>query len=299
VSAIDGQPLAGVTVRIGSHTAVSDATGAFSVSDVAAGQPEMLIAPTIVERHTTAVASANPVVQTLIPSDFDLAAFDQMFRGGGRIERWTTPPPLIVLTTVMNYETNFSDGQNYHAISEQLSDAETDLLISQLTDALALLTGNTFTAFASIERESASSGSTVNTLRPGAIVVGRYKGLQSLANTIGFGRWAADANGQVTAGSIYLDRDFDKTSDQRRLLRTHELGHALGYNHVTTRASVMNPAIGPEPSAFDRVGAVIAFQRVPGNISPDTDPAGPAAARTGGGVYGIASTPSIWSPAVF
>jgi hypothetical protein len=71
---------------------------------------------------------------------------------------------------------------------------------------------------------------------------------------------------------MWLDRDFDKGDARRWLLRTHELGHALGYNHVTVRTSIMNPAIGPEPTDFDRAGAVIAFQRPVGNVSPDTDP---------------------------
>ena len=31
----------------------------------------------------------------------------------------------------------------------------------------------------------------------------------------------------------------------------------------------MNPAIGPEPTDFDRAGAIVAFQRTPGNRSPD------------------------------
>jgi hypothetical protein len=247
----------------------------------------MLTANSIVERHTTvATPLTEPVREALIPSDFDLDAFDQMFRASGGIERWTSAPPLVVLTTVMNYETSFNDGQTYHASSEQLTDAETDLLVSQLTDGLALLTGNTFTAFASVDRERASSGATVNTLRAGMIVVGRYNGVKALANTIGFGRWAADANGQVTG-------------DKRRLLRTHELGHALGYTHVFTRTSIMNPAIGPEPTDFDRQGAIIAFQRVPGNMSPDTDPSGPGIERAGGGVFGIAPTMSIWSRPVF
>jgi hypothetical protein len=71
---------------------------------------------------------------------------------------------------------------------------------------------------------------------------------------------------------MYLDRDFDRNDSRRRLLRIHELGHALGWQHVTSRTSIMNPAIGPEPTDFDRAGAVIAFQRPPGNRSPDTDP---------------------------
>jgi hypothetical protein len=34
----------------------------------------------------------------------------------------------------------------------------------------------------------------------------------------------------------------------------------------------MNPAIGPEPTDFDRAAARIAFQRPPGNRAPDVDP---------------------------
>jgi hypothetical protein len=196
----------------------------------------------------------------------------------------------------MNYTTGFGSQDEYHATSEQLTETETTILIEQLTEALAMLTGNTFTAFASVERESASSGAKVNTLRPGKIVVGRYNGIQGLLNTIGFGRWATNGSGEVVGGAIYLDRDFDKSKDARRLLRTHELGHALGYNHVTARTSIMNPAIGPEATIFDRQGAIIAFQRRPGNQSPDTDPG----TRPSGGVFGIAPAPStvVWSPPV-
>ena len=196
-----------------------------------------------------------------------------MFRGStGRLQRWTTAPSLVVITTAMNYTAGFGDQENFHATSEQLTEAETTVLIDQLTEALALLTGNTFTAFASIERESYSSGDKVNSLRLGKIVIGRYNGIQGLLNTIGFGRWAVGASGEIVGGSIYLDRDYDVSNESRRLLRTHELGHALGYSHVTARQSIMNPAIGPEPTVFDRQGAIIAFQRPPGNQSPDTDP---------------------------
>ena len=71
---------------------------------------------------------------------------------------------------------------------------------------------------------------------------------------------------------MYLDRDFDRDDNRRRLLRIHELGHALGYQHVESRSSIMNPSIGPEPTEFDRAGAVIAFSRPVGNRSPDVDP---------------------------
>ena len=70
-----------------------------------------------------------------------------------------------------------------------------------------------------------------------------------------------------------LDAAFDTTDGPfRRSLRVHELGHALGYNHVTLRESVMNSSARIEPNEFDLHGARLAFLRPPGNRSPDEDP---------------------------
>jgi hypothetical protein len=53
----------------------------------------------------------------------------------------------------------------------------------------------------------------------------------------------------------------------------HELGHALGYQHVMLEASIMS---GVQPTsaltAFDRDAIRIVYQRPPGNRSPDVDP---------------------------
>jgi hypothetical protein len=137
---------------------------------------------------------------------------------------------------------------------------------------LSLLTGGAFTTFASVRVERPAEGERASVARAGTIVVGRYNGVKSLAGTIGYGTWAEEPDGTVSAGASFLDSTFDRESDFRRLLRIHELGHALGYLHVASRMSIMNSAIGPEPTEFDRAAAVIAFQRPPGNVSPDTDP---------------------------
>ena len=99
----------------------------------------------------------------------------------------------------------------------------------------------------------------------------------------------------TSSAADLLDADYDEASESRRLLRTHELGHALGYNHVTARVSIMNPAIGPEPTLFDRQGAIIAFQRPPGNHSPDSDPVATTSAGLGASVPSTAE----WSPPIF
>lgn len=294
VSAIDGQPLGRVTIKIGSQTAVSDENGRFDVQNLREGSETIVISgSSVVERRKTVTIPAELSREALIPASFDIGAFDEMFRGTGRLQRWTRSPHLVVLAKTMQFD-NFASGERYNATSEQLTEAEIALLIEHLTEGLALLTGNNFTAFASIAIENPAAGARVDTLRTDKIVVGRYRGVRTLANTVAFGRWSTNGTAEVTGGAIYLDSNFDRSSDSRRLVRIHELGHALGYLHVTTRRSIMNPAVGPEPTRFDEEAAAIAFQRMPGNESPDRDVID--APRSGaGGAFGARSSRAIWS----
>jgi hypothetical protein len=275
VSAIDGSPSGGLTVAVGTHFAVaSDANGNFQVDVGGPGAYDtQVIGTPIVERHTTLTGpSIDRLKVSLIPAGFDLAAFDEMFRtANSRLQRWTSRPVLVIVASVMKYASN--ESEHFPATADQLTDDEVTALTAHLTEGLSLLTAGTFTSFASVTVERPQAGEQVNVRRTGAIVVGRYTGITTLANTIGYGNWAEQPDGTIVGGTMWLDRDFDRDDSRRRLLRIHELGHALGYNHVTLRTSIMNPAIGPEPTDFDRAGSAIAFQRPVGNVAPDTDPA--------------------------
>jgi hypothetical protein len=160
-----------------------------------------------------------------------------------------------------------------------MTDVEASSLASHLTEALTLLSGGTYTAFESTTLERPAAGDSVSVKRPGKIVVGRYYSMPTMDGTIGLATWFEQSDGTVNGGVVFLDEPFDHNDNRRRLLRYHELGHALGYRHVTSRTSIMNPVIGPEPTDFDREAAVIAYQRPPGNRSPDRDP--DTAARIG------------------
>jgi hypothetical protein len=274
VSAIDGSAMGVVSIQIGTHFAIqTDANGNFQV-DV--GRPgtyaTAVMGNPIVERHTSVTApTADRAKISLIPAAFDLQAFDEMFRtSNSRLQRWTSRPSLVVVATAMKYVSSNTD--QFETTGDRLTDEEVATLVSHLTEGLTLLTAGTYSAFASLEVERPDAGAQVNVRRTGKIVVGRYIGVKALALTIGYGSWAEQPDGTIVGGSIWLDRDFDRDDSRRRLLRIHELGHALGYNHVTVRTSIMNPAIGPESTDFDRGGASIAFQRPVGNTSPDTDP---------------------------
>jgi hypothetical protein len=273
VSAIDGAAAPNLSVRIGDRTVNSDGSGNFQLDLGSSGTYRATIRGSgVVERETRITGPGAGVTRvSMIPSSYDLDAFNQMFRTlNSRLARWTTRPSLVVLGTVMDYR---GTGETYEATGESLTDDEVSLMISHLTEGLAFLTGSTYQLFASVNVERPTAGTRVNPFRTGTIVVGRYKGIVTFARTIGYGQWSETADGSIAGGAMFLDREFDRDDSRRRLLRVHELGHALGYQHVDIRPSIMNPSIGPEPNDFDRAGALIAFQRPVGNVAPDVDPA--------------------------
>jgi len=272
-SATDATAFAGVSVRLGTQQpATSDASGYFTLDSAGNTTTIELTGASIVDRKTDVRLPSNGVVKFgLIPSSFDLAAYNEMFRGShDRLQRWTTAPPLVVLTSVMRFES--SESTSAEATDEQIPAADVDVMVRDLTDALATLTANTYTSFAQVTRESTAAGSRASTARNGVIVVGRYRDLKTKNNIVGYGRWAEREDGAIVGGAVFLDSIYDAGRD-KKLLRTHELGHALGYKHLTSRPSIMNPVLGYDVTDFDRQGAAIAFQRPPGNHAPDTDPA--------------------------
>ena len=103
------------------------------------------------------------------------------------------------------------------------------------------------------------AGTMVSVMRSGQIVVGRYRGVRDQLKTIGVGGRSRRGR-SITGGTVFLDDDYDRTSSKRALLRTHELGHALGYDHIVSRPSIMNPRIGAAITAFDRRAALVAFR---------------------------------------
>jgi hypothetical protein len=276
-TAIDGvtdQRLSGVVVRItgiGETVTGSDGSFEFETKDPEQVRAVTLSSDSTIDRATHLRAPGPPATLSLMPRSLDLTAFDQMFRNNsGALARWISAPSLVVQTRVLQF-TNVTD-QEYTATNDSMSEAEVAALAADLTWALPQLTGNNFGGFAGEQVETAAPGDRVRVTRPGQIVVARYVGLQSATTFWGYGRWQI-SGGEVRAGIVMLDDGFEKSgSPFRRSLRAHELGHSLGYNHVTARDSVMNSAARLEPNAFDKNGAKLAFLRPPLNRSPDIDP---------------------------
>ncbi|HEX6463886.1 MAG TPA: hypothetical protein VFZ98_05515 [Vicinamibacterales bacterium] len=275
VDSLTTSPIPGVDVNmqgVGDVTSGADGSFRISTTTVETAHLTTLSSASTVQRTTHLNAPGPAATLSLIGSSFDLPSYDQMFRGdGGVLHRWTQAPSIVVQTRVLQY-TNLTD-VDYTALSASMSDAEVSTLVGDLTWTLPQLTGNSFAALANQTQETAAAGASVHVSRTGLIVVARYEGLTVATGYWGYTRWAWNGDGQVQAAIMMIDRAFDTSNSVfRRSLHAHEFGHALGYNHVTLRTSVMNADARTEPTPFDRDGATIAFERPPLNKTPDVDP---------------------------
>ncbi len=290
-------PVAGISVSVDSRAmGASDASGSAVLYADSAGQHDVTFSgPGVITRTTSIRIPAIEAQISLIPASFDAVAFNEMFRPSARLQRWTAAPPLVILTRAVQYEGNYAD--NPVVVDEQVSAVEQQQMATDLTEGFAMLTDRQLGAFTSVTFESPAPGTRVNVMRNGSVLVARSRGLTAGTpeHYWGYGRWAATTGGVVVGGNVMIDADFDGPSSgwpqYRRSVRIHELGHALGYNHVTARPSVMNSAARMEPNAWDLQAVHIAFLRPPGNTSPDNDPSSFSVnARTGG---------VRWSPPLF
>ena len=274
IDAVTQSAVAGVKVGGDGVTGTScESSGAFLVAAATASsepRPLVFTGPNLVERRTNVRVPGPDLLVSMIPDGFDLRAFDEMFRSP-QLRRWTAAPPLLIETRSLQFtDMSMMDAV---ALDEVMPDAEAAALVGDLTWALPQLTGGAITDFLAVTRQQSAQGARVNLLNHDVITVSRVVGLTAATGYWGFARCRVQSDGRVTAGIIMLDRDFDRSgSPFTRSLRAHELGHALGYEHVTSRTSVMNSEARIEPNDFDRDAARIAFQRPPGNQSPDVDP---------------------------
>lgn len=266
---LTGQGLPGVIADgNGLEAEPSDASGRLSIvsAHTASDLTVHFHGDAVVARTSIVRVPGAPNEINLIPASFDLASFDQMARQPA-IMRWTSAPSIVVEQRVLKYE-GFDQGA-WSPTQTMKSAAEVNSLMADLNAGLPELTGGAFTSFSSARSEISAAGSPVPVGVSGRITVYWVEGLTTATGYDAYARWEHRDN-VLTGAVILLDVRGD-TSVHSRWLRLHELGHTLGYSHVTSRPSLMAP-VAQAMTDFDRVAARLAYSRAPGNRSPDIDP---------------------------
>jgi hypothetical protein len=277
VSTMNDEPVIGASVTGASvRSTSSNGDGVVSLEAWGPGRYAVRVAAAqFVTRQTMVAIPGGVASLDLIPSSFDLIAFDQMFRGatsGGRLIKWIAAPTLVVQRTVFVWANSSID--RYLAADERWTDGEIDSVIADLTFGLQTISAGVFPAFGAIRVEQAAAGTMVTVPRDGAIVVARYRALRGPSGDRigGLGKTNTDTVGVIHSAMIMLDRDSEQSQSAfARRLRVHELGHALGTSHVTSRVSFMNPANSGLPNDADVEAFRVAARRPPGSRSPDVD----------------------------
>jgi hypothetical protein len=268
-----GLPQVMLTVANGPEQRTDAAGMSVIQSQGPATEPLRLRHPAFLERETSVrIPDDRPVDLSLIPSTHDLTAFEEFSPRTAGLQRWTRNPRLLVLSHAVDYSGATLGFREYPVIDRAISPAQLDCLAAGVASKLAEMAGGRLT-WDSVGIEMVEPGTRFRTdgTPEGTIVVLPSVSLGSA------GRGTAYVGAEpfvLSRGAVWLSAEtlnFCVTS----LLYLHELGHALGYQHVTRVPSIMSPGGLPAgPTEFDRNSIAILFQRRPGNRSPDRDPTG-------------------------
>jgi len=258
----------------------SDATGRSVIqSESAATVSLRLLHPAFVERETSVrVPDARPVDVSLIPSTHDLAAFEEFSPRAFGLQRWTRNPRLMVLTHAVDFAGATLGFREYPVIDRPISAAQLDCLAAGAGPALAEMSGGNL-AWDSVEIAKVEPGSRfrIDETPEGTIVVLPSVSLGSAGRGVAY---VGNEPFVLSRGAVWLTAEMQNFCFTSLLYR-HEMGHALGYQHVTRTVSMMSEFLPPALTDFDRNSIAILFQRRPGNRMPDRDPSGVSVNVTG------------------
>jgi hypothetical protein len=264
VDQFGGYPLAGLRVQYAGQTTSSDAQGAFTIpGDPTTTLGALTVSGTGYYRRDT-FAKTGDSQWAVVPTSFNMVAFDDLARDEHERHtiRWMQAPTVYVDTRPEGFEAG----------------PELDLWISQVqVQAAAYVsewTGNTI-----------RPADVIVTSRPpqdltaGTIVIHFSENASDYGNAdyIGMARLSWTSNGTMSAAGVWLRYkrySGDKYAAKRQGILGHELGHAMGYGHMTSGTpSFMEPSLGSKTSlsAFDRQAAVLLYSRAPRNTSHDID----------------------------
>jgi hypothetical protein len=256
---------------MGGREARTDARGFFTLDANTSTYSLLLKHPDYVDRRTAVRLPANGLQVSMIPSTFDQAAFEEFAPRATTtgLRRWTEDPSLVVLTNVVNYEVIAFDPL---VTDRRVADADLACLRDGMQKAIGMMSDGVLT-FKKVEMLSLPAGSrfSIPSTNEGTIVVAATRGLGANGRASAF---AGNQPGVLVRGIIWVTADnLSLCGSTAARVYPHELGHALGYQHVMLEPSVMS---GIQPSngltAFDRDALRIIYQRPPGNHVPDIDP---------------------------
>jgi hypothetical protein len=268
IGTVTGEPIGHATVTLPGTTVVTNADGTFALTETVSDIRQVVVTGDgLIARTSRLSVGARDVtidvIQNRVP--FDLGFYRRLARNAFEAEG-DSLEPLRPIRTAPRIHIRTVDEAN-----RPIDAATLDLVESALRDAAPIWSAGKL-PIATIER---GSGSRVGqegwiTLRWMIEEEGETCGRATLGTTTGFIE-IQYRNPDCHCGSL------DDVAP--RTIR-HELGHVYGYWHTGENRDVMSGIPWPRrlcnqtPSSREVEHSKYMYSRLPGNLDPDTDPAG-------------------------
>ncbi|MEZ5317832.1 MAG: carboxypeptidase-like regulatory domain-containing protein [Vicinamibacterales bacterium] len=270
VRVVDGTPIAGATIQVRDRSAVSSASGQFSLSaPVGAGQTISVFAPGYLRHDLSLAVGRSGLRISMIPDSqpFSLGFYRQFARNAhdspldlAAIDRWTIAPRFYIRTTVDDTGVSVPDG----IVAR---------IVTVIRRSVPELSAGRFEA-AAIE-----TGTVARPVAAGWVIVtfsrdlgGRILGQATVGGNSGVLQLRYDPE----APDVIPD-DPRGCGDTVVSVAEHEITHTMGFRHTVNEPDDFHsiPAAGctgaPRPEHV-RYHAAVAYSRPPGNLDVDVDP---------------------------
>lgn len=262
VNQFTGAAMPGVNVQFGGKSATTNSSGMFTISGSATNtlQQLTLTGSGIYKRVT--FARTGDTKWGVVPSGFGMSAFNDIARDefGSTTIRWVTPPTV--------YVDSRPEGFSSSALSTWISEVKV-----QAADFVSKWSGTVVRPAAVIVTSNPP-----NDFSPGTIVIHFSENSSDYGGSsaaIGYARLSYGSSGAINGSAVWLRYlQYADRPGKRMGILGHELGHAMGYGHMSTATpSFMEPSIGTKTDLldFDRQAASFLYKRSPHNSTPDTD----------------------------
>ncbi len=275
VGAVSRRALPNVQVKLGAHTAITDAQGKFTFANAKDTPLSFQVSGETVYTRVAAIENNASIELDAIEKDsgFHLGFYRELARGNHPTEqhlyplqRWTSPPTFYIDT-------------NPAATNDPEISRETIESVRQLiTKMTPIFTGEVFEA-ADIQLHY-FGGYDFSLIPDNTIVISFDDSLMdrgAMGVTFTEPSFQAAPTGALSKAWIFVlnaDAPYQNTGISKIELLAHEMGHAFGFRHTSLLPSVMMKigVFGGTYSSHDRLHMSLVYHRPFGNTDIDADP---------------------------